>query len=239
MRSTAIQRHIAALDHVASAGEPWPLAVLLAGDMGPILGEALRTSPRQARSMQTIDRLFHEGFALAKREADFDSLTLEAVAHASNVTPQSAYRYFANMDKLFFFCLRRIQTLEYVTLTQYISAEPTSSIDELSDIFTAFVVRANSQTPYIVPTPRMQRQLLQRGHEIAYRMAHRTAEIIANRGLARDWEGAKVTCIGIESGLVSAASLAKRFLIQDLGALSTPSAQRSIGTICRSAMLAD
>ncbi|MBV9883258.1 MAG: BLUF domain-containing protein, partial [Sphingomonadaceae bacterium] len=69
----------------------------------------LRVAPQQQRAWQTVERLLDAAGRMLASSPNFEGLSLEAAAAQAGVTPQSAYRYFANIDDLVRAGVRRMQ----------------------------------------------------------------------------------------------------------------------------------
>src|SRR6185503_3951695 len=60
---------------------------LAAGPAGALITSAFRVSPRQDRSMETVERLLAACEAIVRRTGRLDRLTVETVADEAGVTP--------------------------------------------------------------------------------------------------------------------------------------------------------
>ena len=228
----SVMHHVEGLRRECDAAAPWPLEVLLASELGRELKDRLRTVPIQRRSMQTVDRMFSATLEIALKSKDVGNLKIEDIAQTSGVTVQTAYRYAADRAELFFFYSRRVQAAEYLTLIRYVRNSDIRDAETLVDIIVGFAVHCFICSSFL-PNKHALSLFLKSRHEIAYDMALHAATIIIEVAHTATERLRSVSRATATATLISAITLCKSRLIEDIDALDDPDVIMSIVKTCR------
>lgn len=116
------------------------LTDILSGPLGGVAVQHLRVRPRQARSVESVERLLSAGAALAFGHRSVGTLSIERISATAGVTPQAAYRYFRDADELIATALRCVVLRDHEQLVTLMSGRVLSDSSELARTVVGFVL---------------------------------------------------------------------------------------------------
>ena len=174
--------------------------------------------------METVERLLAAGEAIIKRKRRLERLALESVANEAGVTPQAAYRYFADIDDLILLAVRRVEAVEHERLLEFMTVQAFETETDLANAAVAFVIQAY-QMMALIPAA-MRERIARDYHDISYDALWKIAEMIHGVMAKRDDPCAMIDVIHIVAGLTAVVAVAKSFFLRDLALLREPTAQR-------------
>jgi AcrR family transcriptional regulator len=215
----------AALDRLEQV-DVWALATrrslrdLAAGPLGELISTAFRVTPRQSRSMESVERLLAAGEAIVKRKRRLDTLTLEAVAKEAGVTPQAAYRYFGDVHDLILLAVRRVLAVEHERLLTFMTAQAFETEIDLAHAAVAFVVHAYQGMARIPAT--MRARIARDYFDICYDVLWKVSEAIHAEMVRRGDPCAGIDVMQLAAGLTAVAAVAKSLFLRDITLLRQP-----------------
>jgi AcrR family transcriptional regulator len=127
---------------------------IVSGIFGGAILDSFRVVPRQARSMDTVERMLNAAETLAKRLRHLERLSLELIAEEAHVTPQAAYRYFRNADDVIRLATRRVQIVEHERLLSLLIDHRFATQLELASTTIVFVLNVYQQLLSVPPRAR-------------------------------------------------------------------------------------
>jgi len=220
------------------AADAWELAGgrrlrdLAAGPAGKLITTAFRVSPRQDRSMDTVERLLAAGEAIIRRTGRLDRLTIDMIAEEAGVTPQAAYRYFRDIHDLILLAVRRTQAIGHERLFAAITARRFDGWADLANLAVAFVIQnfqALARLPVAIREP-----IARDYHDICYDQLWTLGEatLAAMRGRGDHCAGVDAAQLG--SALAAVVAVTKLLFLNDTALLGQACAQqRMVGIFLR------
>lgn len=196
---------------------------IASGPAGELVSSAFRVPPRQPRSIETVERLLAAGEALVKTKGRLERLTLETIAKEAGVTPQAAYRYFADVDDLILLAVRRVEAVEHERLLEFMTVQALETEADLANAAVAFVIQAY-QMMALIPAA-MRERIARDYHDISYDALWKIAEMIHGVMTQRGDPCAMIDVIHIVAGLTAVVAVVKSFFLRDLALLREPTAQ--------------
>ncbi|HYW16007.1 MAG TPA: BLUF domain-containing protein [Allosphingosinicella sp.] len=169
----------------------------------------LRVEPRQLRSRNTVERLIEAVGNVLARTKSIQQLTLDAMAAQANVTPQSAYRYFANIDELIRASVRRTQASWYGQMLDFMMRESPADDFDMASAYVEFIVEHSDSE--IGVAPKLVREVLTRYHDIDYEAARG----VSGMTCALLPAGRRIGVAEMTAGLTALLAVAKSLALRD------------------------
>jgi AcrR family transcriptional regulator len=196
---------------------------IVPGLFGGAILNSFRVVPRQARSMETVERMLTAAETLAKRLRHLERLSLELIAEEAHVTPQAAYRYFRNADDVIRLATRRVQIVEHERLLSMLIEHRFPTQLELASTIVVFVLNVYQQLLSVPPRARYQfvRDYLSLSYDAGWLVSEHACTTMLDRG---------DPCAGIQAfqlnaGLTATIAIATSLVLRD-GSLLTNSRVR-------------
>ncbi|SHO66763.1 transcriptional regulator, TetR family [Pseudoxanthobacter soli DSM 19599] len=211
------------------------LGDLAAGPAGLLISSAFRVMPRQARALDSVERLLAATIRILHRRRRLDGVTLDAVAREAGVTVQAAYRYFADIHDVIRLAVRRVQATACESLLTLLAAHSFRTEHDLASTIVAFVASACDQARRL-PEP-LRHHLASRYFDVgdeALWMVAATAHAVFIRG-----EGpcAALTVPQINAGLVAVVAVSRSFLLRDALLMGAPESLHLMRAVLLGALL--
>jgi AcrR family transcriptional regulator len=194
----------------------------------------LRVAPRQARAEKTVERLLDSVTRLLGAATSVERVTFEAVAVGANVTQQSAYRYFANVDDVVRAAVRRMQAGWYARLLDHLGRGPVSGEAALAAAVADYV--ADQHWTQLDVPPRLRLRILRDYHELGFEAADTVAGAMA--GLLPSGEAPATPRLRqcLAAGLTALLAVAKSLALCDPAGLSVPASRQMMVDIFLAAL---
>lgn len=194
----------------------------------------LRVAPQQQRAWQTVERLLDAVSRMLVSSATFEGLSLEAAAANAGVTPQSAYRYFANIDDLVRAGVRRTQAHWNARFLDFMLRQTFESEAEIAEATVAFI--AETYETQLGATGKLKRVILSNYHDVDYDAARTLSNaIVAAVGGARG-PALRARAAEMAAGLVALWAVAKGLALRDAALLGRPAVQYMMAAIFLAAL---
>lgn len=210
------------------------LGELASGPAGLLISTAFRVMPRQARSLESVERLLAATVRILSRRRRLDGLTLEAVAREAGVTVQAAYRYFADIHDVISLAVRRVQASACESLLALLAAQSFPTEDDLASVIVTFAAGACEQAGRVPDAMR---------HDLASRYfdpGDAALSVVAEAARAALVRGggpcAALTTRQIDAGFVAVAAVARSFLLRDARLTGAAESQRLMTAVLLGAL---
>jgi AcrR family transcriptional regulator len=213
----------------ASYADAWQYAStkklrdIVPGIFGGAILNSFRIVPRQARSMETVERMLNAAETLARRLRQLDRLSLELIAEEAHVTPQAAYRYFCNADDVIRLATRRVQIVEHERLLSMLIEHRFATQLELASTIVVFVLNVYQQL-LSVP-PRARYHFVRDYLGLSYDAGWLVSEHVCTTMLDRGDPCAGLKAFQLNAGLTATIATATSLVLRD-GSLLTNSRVR-------------
>jgi len=199
------------------------LGDLATGPIGELISTSFRVRPRQARSMQTVERMLAAGEAILNRSRRLDRLTMDAVADEAGVTPQAAYRYFSDIHDLILLGLRRVQAIEHERLLAFMTTQTFDTETDLANASVAFVLQAYQQMAQIPAA--IRDRIVRDYYDVCYDALWRVSEKIHVVMVQRGDPCADIDVMQLAAALIAVVAVAKSLFLRDTALLRQHDAQ--------------
>jgi AcrR family transcriptional regulator len=188
----------------------WTTKDLLAGPVGVPLAGAFRGKPRDAKDLETIDRLLEAAETIMLRQGALDHQSLDEVAHAARIPQRTAHRYFKDLDDLLHFGVWRILAIEHQNFLNVMVSHPFESRSDVALAIVDFVTRTAQDRPGLTRT--MNQQIRRDAHVFTCESAWSLADAICVATPRPGWPCTEVGPEALAVGLAATASSAWAFM---------------------------
>ncbi len=202
-----------------------PLLGQLRDDVRRRTSRYLRVPPQQQRAWQTVDRLLAATARLLCSRCRLADLSLETAAADAGVTPQSAYRYFANFDDLVRTSVRRMQAEWNERFLHMMLCRNFADEAAIAHAVVRFI--ADTYGSQIEASGQLMGDILRHYHDLDYDAAWLLSHAIA--GVGPDTLRSRVA--EMASGLTALWAVAKLLVLRDAGQLCRPEVQEMMAAI--------
>lgn len=187
------------------------LADVLSGPLGLLAMQSLRVLPRQARSIESVERILSTAADMVFRLKKPGSLGIDKISSVAGVTPQATYRYFKDADELIKTGLRCVVIREHERVIEALSNRVLLDEAEMAKA----VVGALLDTCEMLHRfpAHMQENILLEYRQVGYDASLLMSELICKdvdgADIRRTLDGVKVS-IALTATIVIATSLSFR-----------------------------
>lgn len=199
---------------------------LASGPLGYLITSSCRVMPRQARAVVSVERLLAAAERIVRQRRRIDVLSIETVAAQAGVTPQAAYRYFADIHELITLAVRRILVVEHERLLDFISAQAFETETELAIAAVAFIIRAFRMLERAPPS--LSHTLLKGYFDVCYDACWILSDLLQDRLARQGGPCARLGMVELAAGLTATTAMARLFALKDAALLGQPGAQRTM-----------
>lgn len=135
-------RSVGSRQGLDDASEIGRLTDVLSGPLGDVAIRNFRVRPRQARSIESVERILSTAARMMFRQRGFDGISIERVANEAGVTPQAAYRYFKDPDELIRTSLRCFVIRQHERIVMLLSGREIPELTGLARAVADIVLEA-------------------------------------------------------------------------------------------------
>lgn len=159
-------------------------ADILSGPLGALAVRNLRVRPRQARSIESVERLLSSAAAMMRDQRILETISVEKISAKAGVTPQAAYRYFKDADELVTTALRCVVVREHERSILMLSHRVLRDGTEMARAVVALVLEAGERLRR--HPVHLQAGLLQEYRQCGYDASPLISELICRSADAAD-----------------------------------------------------
>ena len=188
------------------------LADLLSGPLGDFTFRGLRVRPRQARSIDSVERILSAAATMTLRKTSAHPLSIERVASAAGVTPQAAYRYFKDIDELVRTGLRCLVLREHERVITILSGRVLVDEPEMARAIVGLLLES-CQRLYRLPAhlrDDVLQEYRQTGYDVALLMAEHLCEGVEAPDIRRSIDVVKMSVALTATTAVATSFFSKR-----------------------------
>jgi AcrR family transcriptional regulator len=190
----------------------------------------LRVAPQQPRAWQTVERLLDATNRLMLLTRTFDELNLEMAAADAGVTPQSAYRYFANIGDLVRTSVRRMQANWNARFVEFMLCQTFETRSDVAHAIAGFI--AETYGSQVTASTKLIDEIFRHYHDLDYDAAWIVSDTIVSSVGAACTPRMRVG--EMATGLTALWAIAKFLILRDARELS----QRNVHDLMAAVLLA-
>lgn len=191
---------------------------------------SLRVAPQQRRAWQTVERLLDATNRMMLSPKAFDELSLEMAAADAGVTPQSAYRYFANIDDLVRTSVRRMQAQWNARFLDFMLRQRFDSKADIANAAVVFI--AGTYPSQVEASGKLMGEILRNYHDVDYDAAWTLSQTIV--GAIEGAAPSRLRVAEMATGLTALWAIAKLLVLRD----ATQLGQRDVQDLMAAIFLA-
>lgn len=206
----------------------------LAGDFELHTTRHLRVVPQQPRARQTVERLLDSVNRMISSSVTLDGLSLETAAANAGVTPQSAYRYFANIEDLVRAGVRRMQAHWHARFLDFMMLQTFESEVDIANATVAFI--AETYETQVRASGKLKDEILRNYHDVDYDAAWVLSDAIVASIVGTDAPPLRGRGAEIAAGLTALWAVAKSLVLRDAALLGRPAVQYTMAAIFLAAL---
>ena len=159
------------------------LTHVLAGPLGALVLLHLRARPRQARSIESVERLVTAA-AMTVARKNRENISIEKLSVDAGVTPQAAYRYFQDADALIRTALRCVVIRDHEQMIDLLTGRVVADASEMAHIVVGHVLDCCERL-HRYPA-HLQESALREYRQVGYDASRLLAELICKDADAGD-----------------------------------------------------
>jgi AcrR family transcriptional regulator len=194
----------------------------------------LRVAPQQPRAWQTVERLIDAANQMMLSARPFEEFSLEAAASEAGVTPQSAYRYFANIEDLVRTSVRIKQWNWNTRFLAFMLEQAFESELEVAQAVAKFI--SDTYATQVDASGKVKLRVLRNYHDLDFDSAWTLAQALVPSLSGARGRLLRLTVPDMAVGLTSLWAVAKLLILGNGVQLAQPDTQRMMASMFLSAL---